>query len=308
VSAIAFIPGSEVEAGELGKPVVSAEAQAEYAGQDTCEVCHEDVVESFHAAVHGRADLPAWTGGNGCESCHGPASVHAESGDPDDMMSFAEMSGEDANGVCLECHTRDAGMFWRGGTHEANNLVCTSCHSMHEPWTNEAALTLWEADSARTPSAQPTEKQSWTITATCLGCHPEQQKSMYQRSNHPMKNGQISCADCHNPHGSPVEFSLKGMTKNENCYECHAETRGPFLWAHIPVQEDCTVCHTPHGSNQTKLLVEAPPRVCQSCHLFGHHQTVPGEPQQVWNSNRSCVNCHTRIHGSNHPSGILFMR
>ncbi len=41
---------------------------------------------------------------------------------------------------------------------------------------------------------------------------------------------------------------------NETCYTCHADKRGPFLWEHQPVNEDCTNCHTPHGSNITPLL------------------------------------------------------
>ena len=86
------------------------------------------------------------------------------------------------------------------------------------------------------------------------------------------------------------------------------EKRGPDLWEHIPVRENCMVCHSPHGSNQRNLLVKSAPRLCQSCHLLGHHQTVAGTAKQIWNVNRSCLNCHPAIHGSNHPSGIVLMR
>ena len=36
---------------------------------------------------------------------------------------------------------------------------------------------------------------------------------------------------------------------NDTCYDCHAEFRGPYLWEHAPVPEDCSNCHDPHGSN-----------------------------------------------------------
>ena len=118
----------------------------------------------------------------------------------------------------------------------------------------------------------------------------------------------MSCVSCHDPHGTPAEANIAALTPNDKCYECHAAKRGPFLFEHAPVREDCMTCHDPHGSNHASMLTPAPPRLCQSCHLFGHHQTVPGTDGQIWNVNRSCVNCHTRIHGSNDPSGVIFMR
>ena len=118
----------------------------------------------------------------------------------------------------------------------------------------------------------------------------------------------MSCVSCHSPHGSAAIGEISALTPNDKCYQCHAEKRGPFLFPHQPVAEDCGKCHSPHGSNQASMLVASAPRLCQSCHLFGHHQTVPGQSGQVWNMSRSCVNCHARIHGSNHPSGVIFLR
>jgi DmsE family decaheme c-type cytochrome len=133
-------------------------------------------------------------------------------------------------------------------------------------------------------------------------------KTLHQRSRHPLQEGLMSCVSCHDPHGSTAIASVSALTPNDKCYECHAEKRGPFLFAHQPVQEDCMTCHDAHGSNQASMLDPQPPRLCQSCHLFGHHQTVPGTSKQVWNTSRSCVNCHAAIHGSNHPSGVVFLR
>lgn len=294
--------------GPAVQPPVAIQAQSGYVGQDTCLECHEEVGETIHLTVHARAELPEWAGAQGCEACHGPGQSHADSGDADLIRTFSASSVEDTNAACLTCHTKDAAMFWRGSAHESFDLSCTSCHSLHAPWTNQFALANGDMNTATSISAKPRTLVNQKISETCLTCHTEVEKSMFQRSNHPLRNGQMSCADCHTAHGSVTEASLHGVTKNETCYGCHAETRGPFLWAHMPVQEDCSTCHTPHGSNQTKLLKSTPPRLCQSCHLFGHHQTVPGTSGQVWNSNRSCVNCHIRIHGSNHASGILFMR
>jgi hypothetical protein len=78
----------------------------------------------------------------------------------------------------------------------------------------------------------------------------------------------------------------------------------------------------PHGSNHDSLLVGARPFVCQQCHSppLGHpgafynaSQTAaaaqqPGGNQSPRVIGRACQNCHSQIHGSNHPSGARFQR
>lgn len=260
-----------------------------YVGTETCLECHDEG-EAFSATLHGRADLGEWSGVESCESCHGPGEAHSEDGDPALIRVFSELAEYEANQACLTCHSGGDMAYWHGSTHETLDLTCTSCHKVHQPWTSDRALV------------------AKNDTEMCLSCHQDQRKHLYQRSGHPIRFGQMGCTDCHSPHGSLTQGTVSALTINDKCWECHAETRGPFLWEHAPVREDCLTCHDAHGSNQTKMLKVAAPRLCQSCHLFGHHQTVPGFPDQVWNQNRSCLNCHPRIHGSNHPSGIVLMR
>jgi DmsE family decaheme c-type cytochrome len=136
----------------------------------------------------------------------------------------------------------------------------------------------------------------------------------------PVLEGKMSCEDCHSAHGSPTAPLLKADSVNEVCYACHAETRGPMLWEHAPVRENCSNCHQPHGSNHDKLLVSARPFLCQQCHnSAGHNSTfyradqtaaaaLLGGSQNPRVISRSCQNCHSQIHGSNHPSGARFQR
>ena len=93
------------------------------------------------------------------------------------------------------------------------------------------------------------------------------------------------CSDCHNPHGSAGPHALKEFTVNETCYNCHADKRGPMLWEHQPVREDCINCHTPHGSTQARLMKEHMGFMCSSCHsavsnnsggAFGGAHAMPG--------------------------------
>lgn len=263
---------------------------AGYVGDETCAECHGDVAGAFSLSAHGRADLEAWGEAQSCESCHGPGASHVQDGDPASIRTFDQLTAEAVTSACTNCHNGTEMAFWQGSTHEVEDTSCTSCHGVHQDWTEDRALNNRNA------------------TEGCLECHADQRKKMLQRSGHPLKSGQMGCTDCHSPHGSAIGGAVDAVSVNDKCWECHAETRGPFLWEHAPVRENCLTCHDAHGSNQTKMLTVAAPRLCQSCHLFGHHQTVPGQPTQVWNMNRSCVNCHPRIHGSNHPSGVIFMR
>jgi DmsE family decaheme c-type cytochrome len=275
-----------------------------YVGRETCFECHDGMKESFALTAHGRAEMPDWAEAKGCESCHGPGEQHAQGGDKSLILSFRTGDVAERNDRCLSCHNAGAGRHWRGGGHDQAGLSCSSCHAVHQPWSREKALR--PAVGNRWTAEAPTVKTE--ITESCLVCHADLRKSLFQRSNHPLANGSMSCVDCHSPHGTTTEAAIAANTVNDKCWECHAETRGPFLWEHAPVRDGCTTCHAPHGADQTGMLAFAAPRLCQTCHLVGHHQTEPGNPGKPWMVNNSCVNCHSRIHGSNHPSGILFMR
>ena len=105
---------------------------------------------------------------------------------------------------------------------------------------------------------------------------------MWKNSHHPIREGKITCADCHNPHGTQTAKMIRGASVNEQCYTCHTEKRGPFLWEHAPVRESCLNCHTPHGSNHLKLQKTSVPYLCQQCHSNTRHPapstTVPPSP------------------------------
>ena len=112
-----------------------------------------------------------------------------------------------------------------------------------------------------------------------------------------------------------MELQLVRQTVNDTCFQCHAEKRGPYLWEHAPVAEDCTTCHNPHGSNQPGMLAQRAPFLCQSCHSQSGHPSIAydadglatGMPSQYLLA-ESCLNCHSQVHGSNHPSGSKLMR
>jgi DmsE family decaheme c-type cytochrome len=199
------------------------------------------------------------------------------------------------NEMCLDCHEGDSGFGWHGGPHDDNQITCAGCHSIHS--SRDPVLSI---------ATQPD---------VCFGCHQTERTDTVKPYSHPLRVGKMSCTACHSPHGATVELQLVRQTVNETCYQCHAEKRGPFLWEHAPVPEDCSQCHTPHGSIHPGMLTQRAPLLCQSCHsqaghpsfAYGPDGLAPATPS-VYLLAQSCMNCHSQVHGSNHPSGSKLMR
>lgn len=271
---------------------------AGYVGEETCLGCHEDKKQGYSGTAHGRVvDPRSPAAALGCETCHGPGGKHVE--DPaveTSIVRFDSMSPREANATCLSCHSRDQHALWQGSAHDARNLACITCHSVHA------------FKSARAQLKRKTEVE------TCAGCHRLQTQKVLRVSHMPVVEGKMSCSSCHNPHGSTNVRQLRvGNWINESCVSCHAEKRGPFLFEHAAGRESCVTCHDPHGSSNDRMLVAKLPMLCQRCHIGTRHpSTIYDNRAVLAKSNRivgrGCVNCHQNIHGSNHPSGQTFLR
>jgi len=291
----------------LGSPIAVAQQQKAIAqpkqgsgpttiltGQE-CLECHKDVVQAFPLTVHGKtARFLKGTQAADCETCHGDGAKHKESGRPRDILSPGKMPAEQATEMCLACHSRDrTHASWGGNAHDRRDMTCASCHNEHHPKSRQKLL------------AKVNEIE------LCVDCHTDKRKAMLQRSTHLFRTEhrgvKVGCASCHNPHGGETRTMLVAGSTNELCYNCHAEKRGPFLWEHAPGRSDCNTCHMPHGSNNPSLLKARITVLCQSCHMhmLWRHQTVAG--YDISSFNKGCANCHSQVHGSNHPSGKTFI-
>ncbi len=294
-------------------PVVAGQgSQYSEKGADTCLDCHDEesatttfspagIFKNRHAQ-RGDARAPFGPGGLQCEACHGPGARHASKGSKKTLTinSFKPdsfLSAEQRNVACLSCHQGGSRTAWHVGAHERNKLACTECHKVHV-----------ERDPVLTKSTQP---------EVCFRCHKPQRADFQKSSTHPVRTGQMTCSDCHSAHGSTALAMLNKPTVNQTCFSCHADKRGPLLWEHAPVAEDCTLCHSTHGSVRPALLNKTPPLLCQQCHTVAGHPSVArsgaalpggGAGGQAFLLAGSCTNCHSQVHGSNHPAGAKLMR
>lgn len=276
-------------------------------GADTCAKCHDEdspfPVYAIYKTKHAQpADRNTPFAGLECETCHGPGEKHAQWVQPGEkqapIISFgvgSSLTAGQQNQICLDCHRGEERIDWHGSVHQSSDVTCTSCHKIHIA-----------QDPVLAARSQP---------GLCYQCHKKVRAEFLKPSVHPVRFGKMACSDCHQVHGTDSPEDLKQPTVNQTCYTCHGDKRGPLLWEHAPVAEDCGICHFPHGSTHPALLKRRAPLLCQQCHSQFGHPSVPRSAGDLPNGNPSafllsgsCMNCHSQVHGSNHPSGATLMR
>jgi len=282
-----------------------------YVGSTICKTCHADVWLNFYKNPHAKSiasgkEPPERTG---CEGCHGPGKAHVEAGGGRDTIprAFPLLSSQQVLQTCLTCHGNDLGKAnIRRSDHTLNDVVCTSCHSIHR---------------SPTPRFLLAKKQS----ELCYTCHAAVRAQFEMPSKHRVNEGFMTCTDCHNPHGSfaPTwrvaqrpRMVDQGLGNEEACLKCHTDKRGPFVYEHPPVHiEGCETCHYSHGSTNTRLLRRPVVfTLCLQCHNgaggFGPRNSGETRLSPIHNlldpRYQNCTNCHVRIHGSN--SDFYFLR
>jgi predicted CXXCH cytochrome family protein len=190
---------------------------AKYIGSKECEQCHDQIYRDFQTADHARLIA---RGPNalsaGCESCHGPGSVHAESGgEVKPPYSFtAGRPASDSFGArtpvpparsienaCFQCHGNIRGKFDLPSHHPVpeGKMSCTDCHPPHKGSAYFAGGTSLVRENEG-----------------CLSCHPSQ-RGPYAFEHEALREG---CTVCHAAHGS---VNTKMLTERDSnlCLKCH---------------------------------------------------------------------------------------
>ncbi len=228
--------------------------------QPSCERCHTvngfsnlapDSAGYFSAAPGARRFFQDVQ----CESCHGPGSGHISA--PDDAQPLSTLAADTAAAFgCATCHSGTHTPFveqWRASGHGAvvaganGNAACAGCHS------GQGALARFDN------GANYLEKNSSNWLP-------------------------ITCAVCHDPHGSANEHQLRfpvgtPVLEENLCMQCHqrrsipdpTSSRGPHSpqgpmvlgeAGYIPpnFQYDAARAATSHGT-------AANPRLCATCHM-----------------------------------------
>ena len=190
---------------------------AKYIGSKECEQCHEEIYKNFATADHARLITAGPNAlGAGCESCHGPGSLHAESGGetkPPYSFSAGRPAANDYGAqlttptprateeVCYTCHAEVRGQFGLPSHHPVpeGKMSCTECHSPHRGFAHLGGSTALRAQDDG-----------------CLKCHPSQ-RGPHVFEHEAMREG---CTACHGAHGT-VNAKMLTVRDSNLCLKCH---------------------------------------------------------------------------------------
>ena len=190
---------------------------AKYIGSKECEQCHDKIYRDFATADHARLIAKGPNALNaGCESCHGPGSLHSESGGevkppysftagrPQASSYGARLAVQPARAtetVCFQCHSDVRGQFQLPSHHPVpeGRMTCTVCHSPHKGSIIRGGGTSLVSENE-----------------SCLACHAAQ-RGPYVFEHEALREG---CNTCHTPHGS-VNAKLLTVRDANLCLKCH---------------------------------------------------------------------------------------
>lgn len=190
---------------------------SKYVGSKECEQCHGEIYRTFQTADHARLIAKGPNALNaGCESCHGPCSLHSESGGevlppyvftagrPQATGSGARLALQPertTETVCYDCHAEVRGQFSLPSHHPVpeGKMTCIQCHPPHKGIAHAAGSTSLRAQEE-----------------SCLQCHPAQ-RGPYVFAHEALREG---CTTCHGAHGTVNAKMLTARDANL-CLKCH---------------------------------------------------------------------------------------
>ena len=171
---------------------------ATYVGSEACAQCHDEISHGFVSATHNHLKAPGENAKNvGCESCHGPGSVHVAAGGGPGTIVNPRKSPE----TCFQCHLDKKAQFNLPSHHPVleGKVSCGDCHDPHKGSAIKAGGTELMGQNE-----------------ICAKCHT-QQLGPFVFQHEAMREG---CTTCHNPHGSVNARML--IARNQTlCLRCH---------------------------------------------------------------------------------------
>ncbi len=238
-----------------------------------------------------------------CENCHGPLS--------DRYGEILSDHGARALGDSLLAVGTPAAPIGCGACHENYAIAsCSSgqCHADGAPAKpyGKSYVSEW-ARGAHDRIPVDVDLQN----PECLGCHTAQGFIARVATGAPpavppAEPLPITCAACHDPHGSPLVAGLREGPENDLCADCHSDADRPYPDApHSPQTQMLTgeggyeYAGVAYGSSPHEPLVrnaDLPHHGCVHCH---YRETGSADSHSFKPDPTICRTCHPGANGVN---------
>ena len=215
---------------------------ATFVGSKACADCHETLVRDFKTAGHSRLMAKGKNAENaGCESCHGPGSLHVSSGGGAKTIVNPGKSPE----ACFQCHLEIRAKFNLPYRHPVpeGRVNCSDCHNPHKGSVFKGGGTT----------------NIMGKNEVCFQCH-QAQRGPFVFQHEAVREG---CTTCHDPHGSVNQKQL--VARNQIlCLKCHFQQQNVTGVKQVPGQLNI-------GDNNHANMVSQ-----GTCWSGGCHEAVHG--------------------------------
>jgi len=255
----------------------------------------------------------------GCESCHGPANYHSQTGSKLGVTRRSE--------PCLQCHAANAagghhalGTYWLTSVHaqlpNGSHTAQASCYPCHSgsafvTWIKGGKSSSTVYDTT-TVGGQPSPTNDGNVAIGCPTCHDPHTMELRTTRLDSLRNGYIVpanmggvgqlCMNCHNS-----RYSVKAKVTSKAPYYGFSDRYGPHhnpqadmylgsngyqygdstitgLMTHGSVTDGCVTCHMAPGAN--------PGNLTQAHHTWAMTDSA-GNP--TLNGLLACQPCHGAI-------------
>jgi predicted CXXCH cytochrome family protein len=231
------VPGLCAECHDLADPSLRRRHLGFDLTRADCTGCHDPHASATAGLAHGVVHSPFEDGD--CTACHAAGGAVQAGG---------------ARALCLDCHGGLAADLESGVVHAPLDDDCTVCHSPHSaprvkllPAPQTKVCGECHAEQADQLTGSPfrhpdpdgrtcsmchdphlvaaADAGTGTGDNLCLACH-----SYRNHMDHPLGAGTVdvtndgapvSCASCHDPHGSTTQLILHDDPRGKLCIRCH---------------------------------------------------------------------------------------
>ncbi len=227
-------------------------AACHYNGYSLTKTAAGDYVAGSANDPNGEMDIDADGTPNevnmGCETCHGPGSLHAAAPSAN-IVNPRKLAAERESMICGQCHSRPQG-------HLKNDQPVNAAWKMLPPGSRRNTFL-----SQYTTREDAAAKDYWADGLHSKS-HHQQYTDFIKSSKHRNGNQLVACSDCHDPHG-----------KATFAHQMKADSHSA---------QACTGCHKDrtdigrHVADKTRCTVAADKITCSNCHDTKTMQTGAG--------------------------------